>query len=84
MLLERLRNSLICNIELHTQTPDESHLDINNNNVDHENHDNSSLISSTAPSITSSTSIPSPSSDNELPEDDLCAPRSSVAVAMDN
>ena len=87
MLLERLRDSLNCNIKSHSQTPDEHHLVINNKKVDPENQDNSSLISSTAPSITSSTPAPSPSSDNELPdEDNVYAPRSSVAVAetMDN
>ena len=49
MLLERLRDSLNCNIESHPQTTDEHHLVIKNKKVDPANHDNSSLISSTAP-----------------------------------
>ena len=82
MLLGRLRDSINCNIESHPQTPDEYHLVINNKKVDPENQDNSSLISSIAPSITSSTPAPSPSSDNELhDEENVYAPRSSVAVA---
>ena len=87
MLLDRLLDSLNGNIESHLQTPDEHHLGINNIKVNPENQDNSSLISSIAPSITSSTPAPSPSSDNELPdEDNVYATRSSVAVAatMDN
>ena len=83
MLLERLRDSLNCNIESHPQTQDESQLDINNKKVDPENNDNSSLISSTALPSTSSIPAPSPSSDNELPdEDNLYAPRSCVEVAV--